>query len=282
VKRPTLLAPEPTRPAAPPASMPHEASIGRRVLREDRARIRRAVRERRRAESAEVRRFTRGARRRRIVGLAAAGFLVVSVATPVLLAVSPAFAVRTVTVSGGDAALAAQVRAALAPEVGVPIALVDGTDVAARIGRIAAVERFSVARIPPGTLDVRVVPRTPVGQVRAGGGYALVDAAGVRLATAATRIPAVPLVAPAPGTPAFAAAAAVLRSLPATIAPRVRAVAAPTPDDVRLTLTDGRLVVWGGPEDGSAKAAALRAALVAVARGAHRIDVSVPGAVSVG
>ncbi|MGN6742492.1 MAG: cell division protein FtsQ/DivIB, partial [Amnibacterium sp.] len=77
------------------------------------------------------------------------------------------------------------------------------------------------------------------------------------------------------------AAAAVLRSLPGTLAARVRGVAAPTPDDVRLTLADGRLVVWGSPDDGAAKAAALGAALVKVARGAHRIDVSVPGSVSV-
>jgi cell division protein FtsQ len=229
-----------------------------------------------------VRRFTRGARRRRVIALGAAGFLVVSVATPVLLAVSPAFAVRTITVAGGGAALTGEVQRALAPEVGVPLALVDGTDLRDRIARVAGVERFSVARIPPGTLAVRVVPRTPVAQVRDGGAYRLVDAAGVTLTTAAARFAGTPLVAAAPGTAGFTAAAAVLRSLPASLASRVRAVAAPTPDDVRLTLADGRLIVWGSPEDGAAKVAALSAALVKVARGAHRIDVSVPGSVSVG
>lgn len=262
--------------------MPDAASIDRRVLREDRARIRRAVRDRRRAESAEVRRFTRGARRRRIVALCAAGFLVVSVATPVLLAVSPAFAVRTVTVTGADAALAAQVRTALDAELGVPIALVDGKDVAARIGGVPAVERFSVARIPPGTLEVRVVPRTAVAQVRARGSYRLVDAAGVTLRTATVRIPATPLVAAAPGSASFLASTAVLRSLPLPLAARVRTVTAPTPDDVRLTLVDGRLVIWGSADDGAAKAVALSAALAGVAHGKHRIDVSVPGSVSVG
>jgi hypothetical protein len=40
--------------------------------------------------------------------------------------------------------------------------------------------------------------------------------------------------------------------------------------------------VWGSADDGPAKAAALAAALVKVAEGKHRIDVSVPGSVSVG
>ncbi|MGN6743877.1 MAG: cell division protein FtsQ/DivIB, partial [Amnibacterium sp.] len=251
MKRPTLLAPEPAREAPQAPSMPLPASIDRRVVRADRARLRRAARERRRAEAAEVRRFTRAVRRRRIVALSAALFLVVSVATPVLLAVSPAFAVRTITVAGGGGALTAEVRRALSPEVGVPLALVDGKDVAGRIGRVAGVARFSVARIPPGTLAVRVVPRTPIAQVRTGGAYRLVDAAGVVLGTSTDRFAARPLVTAAPGTAGFAAAAAVLRSLPGTLAARERGVAAPTPDDVPLTLADVRLVVWGSHDDGA-------------------------------
>lgn len=277
------------RPAPPPsttwtAPVPTVPSprIPRSMLRADRARIRSTSRARRRAEAAEVRRFTRGARRRRIVAAAAGGFLVVSVATPVLLAVSPAFAVRTITVTGADAGLAGRVRSALAPEVGVPIALVDGGDVTTRIAAVAGVRSFSLERLPPGTLAVRVVPRTAVAQVRSGGAFALVDAAGVTLRTSAVRIGGTPLVTAAPGSRAFGAAAAVIESLPATLAPRVRTVAASTPDDVRLTLADGRLVVWGGASGGAEKAAALAAALVGVAKSAHRIDVSVPGSVSVG
>ena len=276
MRRPTDV----VAPPAPPAS--HPTPIGRSVLRADRRRIRRAVAERRRAESSEVRRFTRAMRRRRIITAAAAGFLVVSVATPVLLAVSPAFAVRTVTVTGADAALAAQVRQALAGEVGVPIALVDEAGLTRRIGSVAGVASFTVARLPPGTLAVRVVPRTAVAQVRAAGGYALVDAAGVALRASGTRLPGVPLVTARPGSTGFAAAAAVLETLPADLRAEVTAVAARTADDVTLTLQHGRTVVWGSADDGPAKAAALSAALVKVAKGQHRIDVSVPGAVSVG
>jgi cell division protein FtsQ len=252
------------------------------VLRADRKRIRRAAAERRRAESSEVRRFTRAMRRRRILIGAAAGFLVVSVATPVLLAVSPAFAVRTVTVTGADAALSGQVRQALAGEVGVPIALVDEAALTRRIGSVAGVASFTVARLPPGTLAVRVVARTAVAQVRTAGGYALVDAAGVALRASATRLPVVPLVTAQPGSTGFGAAAAVLATLPAALRSQVTTVGARTADDVTLTLQHGRTVVWGSADDGPAKAAALAAALVRVAKGQHRIDVSVPGSVSVG
>lgn len=273
----------PAPPAPPEASTaPPLPTAARSSPRADRALIRSTGRARRRAEAAEVRRFTRDARRRRIVAAVAGGFLVVSVATPVLLAVSPAFAVRTITVTGADAALAGRVRAALDPEVGVPIALVDAGDVTARIAGVAGVRSFSLERLPPGTLAVRVVPRTPIAQVQAGAGFALVDAAGVTLRTAPSRIPGTPLVTASAGSRSFAAAADVLASLPAALAARVRTVAAPTPDAVRLTLADGRVVVWGSADDGAAKAAALSAALVHVARSAHRIDVSVPGSVSVG
>ncbi len=253
--------------------------IDGRTLRDDRKRIRRAGRQRRRAEAAEVRRFTRSARRRRIVALAAAGFLVVSVATPVLLAVSPAFAVRTITVTGADAAVAAEVRHALAPELGVPIALVDEHRVTAGIAGVAAVERFSIARIPPGTLAVRVVQRTPIAQVRRADGYHLVDGAGVTLATSVKRIAGTPLVLAA--TPAaFPAAAKVLEAMPASTIARVNSVTAASTDDVTLRLRGGRTVVWGSADDSDAKAAALAAALVKAARGVSVIDVSAPGVVS--
>lgn len=283
MKRPAPPAPPPSSAApAVAASTGPLPTVSRGTLRADRARIRSTSRARRRAEAAEVRRFTRDARRRRIVAAVAGGFLVVSVATPVLLAVSPAFAVRTITVTGGDAALAGRVRSALSPEVGVPIALVDGGDVTTRIAAVAGVRSFSLARLPPGTLAVQVVPRTPVAQVRAGAAYALVDAAGVTLRTSTGRIAGTPLVTATAGSRAFTAAADVIESLPAALAPRVRTVAAPTPDAVRLTLADGRLVVWGSADDGPAKAAALSAALVHVGKSAHRIDVSVPGSVAVG
>src|SRR5207248_1996056 len=105
-----------------------------------------------------------------------------------------------------------------------------------RIGGVAGVASFTVARLPPGTLAVQVVPRTAVAQVTAAAGYDLVDAAGVALRTSATRLPGVPLVTARPGSTGFGAAAAVLATLPAALRAQVTSVAARTADDVTLTL----------------------------------------------
>jgi cell division protein FtsQ len=274
--------------AAPPSTSgpdPHPTRpvSDRRIAREDRVRLRRARRARKRAEAAEVRRFTRSARRRRLVALSAAAFLLVSVATPVLLAVSPAFAVRTITVTGASGSVADAVRARLEPQLGVPIALIDTKAVAREVAAVAQVQSFSTVRLPPDRLEVRVVERTPVAQVKAADGYHLVDAAQVTLSVRSSRLTGYPVVRLPSGSTAesaFAAAAAVLRVLPADLAARVGTVSATSRDDVTLTLNGGRRVVWGSADDSSRKAAALRAALVSAARGAHVLDVSAPGIVS--
>lgn len=264
--------PHPTRPPS-----------DRAVARQDRIRIRRARRARKRMEAAEVRRFTRSSRRRRLIALGAGAFLLVSVATPVLLAVSPAFAVRTITVTGASGAVADQVRARLAPQLGVPIALVDAKAIGREVAAVARVQSFTTVRLPPDALEVRVVERTPVAQLRAADGYRLVDAARVPLAVHRARLAGYPVVSLPAGPAAagaFTAAAAVLQALPADLSRRVDAVAATSRDDVTLVLRSGRRVVWGSADDSAAKAAAFRAALVSAARGASTIDLSAPGIVS--
>jgi cell division protein FtsQ len=293
VKRPTGFdtpAPPraPRRPAgtpAPPTTQPHATRppSDRAVARADRRSIRAVRRARKRMEAAEVRRFTRASRRRRLVALGAGAFLLVSVAAPVLLAVSPAFAVRTITVTGASGSVADEVRGRLAPQLGVPIALVDTKAVAREVAAVARVQGFTTVRLPPDRLEVRVVERTPIAQLGSPAGYRLVDAAGVTLTTRPARFAGYPLVSVPAGPSAegaFSAAASVVRALPADLAGRVDTVRAASRDDVTLVLRSGRQVVWGSADDSAAKAAALRAALVSAARGARIIDVSAPGIVS--
>ncbi len=218
------------------------------------------------------------------MALGAAIVLVLLTGIPIVLAVSPVFAVRRVVVVGGDAALTTAVSGALAGQVGVPLALVDRARVQRAVASVARVQTYSVESLPPGTLQVRVVPRVAVAQIAVPAGFAEVDAARVTLATAPVRFAGLPLVV-VPATArhpaaAFRGAAAVLGTLPATVTRRVDSVTATTPDAVSLTLHGGRRVVWGGVDDSSAKAAALQAALVHAARGVHLIDVSAPGVVT--
>lgn len=249
--------------------------------RQDRSAIRAAGRGRRRFESAELRRPRAGFRTRRVAATAAV-VAALLVAVPAILAFGPVFPVRTISVSGASTALAAQVRSALAPELGRPVALVGDADVAAALRSVPAVERFTLVRRPPETLEVAVVPRTAIAQQRIDGRWAVVDAAHVVIGRSATADPSLPIVVVPDGTlrPAasFAAAAAALDAL-AGSSPVVVGVRAGGADDVVVTLASGLRVRWGGSDDGAAKAQALHAALRTAAATATEVDVSSPGVV---
>jgi cell division protein FtsQ len=249
--------------------------------RDDRRAIRDAVRARRRMEAGERRRTDLVARPRLVVGVLT-GVLVLLVGLPLLLAFGPVFPVRTIAVSGASGALAGQVRQALAGELGRPVAVVDDQDVAAALRTVPAVERFTLVRRPPSTLEIAVVPRTPVAQQRTAAGWAVLDAARVTIEVRPTRTSGLPAVtlpgASAHPGAAYAAAVSALQALSGAD-PVVTEVSATSPDDVVLTLAGGIQVRWGGAEDGAAKAEALRAALVRAAAGASEIDVSSPGVV---
>jgi cell division protein FtsQ len=114
-----------------------------------------------------------------------------------------------------------------------------------------------------------------------------VDAEGVLFDTVTGEPPAgvVPLqvAAPGPGDPATMAGLAAVEALPGDLRRQVTSAAATTAEDVSLTLADGTLVRWGGPEQSDEKATALAALLEQLADGdlepAATIDVSTPEAV---
>jgi cell division protein FtsQ len=208
--------------------------------------------------------------------------VVVLLGVPLGLAVSPVFAVRTIAVDGGSPAVTAAVRARLAGLAGTPLALVDPAAVRRAVQAVPQVASYRASSLPPGTLEVRVLERVAVGQVRQGAGWAQLDAAGVVLSTTTARLAGRPWIAvPVASGPRFAAAVAVLHALPAAVLARVEKVSAPGADDVRLRLAPGLTVEWGSADDGAAKGAALRAALKHVAHGARVVDVSAPGLVTV-
>jgi cell division protein FtsQ len=295
VKRPQGFEPG-TRPRHDEAATEHEIRTAQHghirdelavpvTARGARIHARSAARARRRVEADELRRFTRRSRRRRAVVLGAVAAVVLVIGVPLLLAVSPAFAVRHLRIQGGDAAVTAAVRGRLAGDLGTPIALVDLSAVRSAIAAVPQVQSYAVASLPPDTLQISLVQRTPVAVVGAAGDYRLVDAAGVVLATTATRPAGYPLVhvtaTGAAAAPAFTAAAAVVKALPPALLAKVDSVTASGPDAVVLTLTGTQQVAWGSADDSAEKAEALTAALLHAAKHAKHIDVSAPGLVSV-
>lgn len=243
----------------------------------------RAARARRRALRAEIRRFTQRSRRRRIIWLSAIGAVVLLIGGTAAAAYSPLFAVEKVTVVGAATLDAAAVEAALAEQIGTPLALVDSSEVKAALLAFPLIETYALEAKPPHDLTVRIVERTPVGVLRSDAGYTLVDAAGVALATTTDQPAGQPLleIDGGPDSAAFESAGLVVRSVPADLRAALTAVRATTADDVTLTLSSGLTVVWGSSENSPMKSEALTKTLISNPD-ASSIDVTSPHAVVVG
>jgi cell division protein FtsQ len=169
--------------------------------------------------------------------------------------------VRDIEVTGTDRVDRAAVADATGVTTGTPLARVD-TEAAARgVRGLDLVESVRVTRAWPAALRVEVTERAPLLSVRAGDGYLLVDGDGVRVDGTATRPEDHPLVAvrgEVEGSPAVAAAAAVVGDLPDDLRSRVTEIRADEPAAIELVLADGATAAWGDTERGAEKAEILR------------------------
>jgi cell division protein FtsQ len=201
-----------------------------------------------------------------------------------LLLVSPVLGVNSVQVDGVTSLPADQVRETAGIERGTPLLRVDVDAARARIARLPQVASVEVTRGWPHTVVVTVVERVPVAVVGGPGQRTLVDAHGVLFDTVTGAPPAgvVPLdvASPGPGDPATMAGLAAVEALSRDLRKQVASVAVRTGEDITLTLTDGTLVRWGGPERSDRKGYALVALLEQLAGEkldpASTIDVSTP------
>ncbi|WP_207457835.1 FtsQ-type POTRA domain-containing protein [Herbiconiux sp. SYSU D00978] len=242
--------------------------------------LRAAIRERKRAEREEIRRFTRRARHRALTWGISGGLVLLLVVGTLIAVFSPLLSLRTITVAGTQTIDPAAIEDALADQLGAPLAFVDENEIAEKLSEFPAVASYATRTVPPNELVVTVVERTPLAVVQGGSGFDLVDPAGVVLSTTPERPAGYPLVSVADGTEGdgFRAAAEVVLALPDSIAPQVDTVTATTTDDVALTLSGGaQRVVWGSADDSELKARVLAGLLPQVEGGASvEIDVSAP------
>jgi cell division septal protein FtsQ len=226
-----------------------------------------------------------GPRRRLLTALAVA-VLVAALATWVLLG-SPLLAVHKVQVDGAVRLPAEQVVEVAGITAGTPLLRVDTTAAAARVAALPQVASAEVTRGWPNTVVVTVRERVAVAVVADGGTRRLVDATGVVFDTITGPTPAgvvaLDVAGPGPDDAPTRAALGALTALPAGVRGQVTDVAAHTADDVTLTLTDGRSVLWGSAERTDRKAQVLGALLDQMASGAldpaATIDVSTPDSV---
>lgn len=201
----------------------------------------------------------------------------------IVLSATPVVAVRTVSVTGADAALARKVQSAAASTVGTPIVRVDTEQLRRDIVKLSpAVKDVDVRRVLPRTLEVSVVPREPV-LIWADRGDAAtwsIDADGVVFGKEAGTRKGTPVLVMSDDlegkerATAVAEAAAVLTQIPASLRAKVVGMRVESRDDIRVTLADDREVRWGNASDLALKAAVMARLIKAVP--AQVYDVSAP------
>ncbi len=201
------------------------------------------------------------------------------------------FVVRSITVTGTHLVSSAQVLAAADIPLGTPLMRVNPGAVTRRVENIRQVASATVSEDWPDHLTIAVTERVPVLAVRMeGGGYDLVDPAGVIVRYPTTKPKGLPVYettlsgSALQGDPGVAAAAAVLKELTPALARTVITVsveqllagAGPpaAAEQVTLALDGGKTVVWGDPGNGAAKDREIQ---ILFRDGYKYLDVSAPG-----
>jgi cell division protein FtsQ len=219
-----------------------------------------------RSDAVRARRTQPGARRgptrgRYLARRWTAVLVVVAVVTAAyLVTFTSLLGVRSVEVIGIRQIPEDAVLAAAAIEHGTPMVRLDADEAAARVAALPKVFEVVVERSWPSTVEIIITERTPVAVLRAGTELHLVDSTGLDYAVTRTPPAGLPTLAMTdvrPDNPATAAAVAVLGDIPDQLGRQVTTVTAATPGDVRLTLSDGRVVKWGNARDNARKAAVL-------------------------
>jgi cell division protein FtsQ len=188
---------------------------------------------------------------------------------------TPVMSVRNIVVDGIQAVSREEVAAAVAVRRGTPLLQVDTDKVADRVATIRRVASVRVQREYPSSLRVTVVERVPIAVKDYPDGSHLFDRDGVDFATAPPPpgLPYIDVDNPGPIDPPTKAALQVLTALRPEVAGQVGRVAAPTVASITLTLTDGRIVVWGTTDRTDEKAEKLAALLT---QPGHTYDLSSP------
>ncbi len=200
--------------------------------------------------------------------------LVLAVGLGLVLYFTPLMSVRNVVVVGTGSVTKEEVLGAASVQIGTPLLQVDTDTVADRVATIRRVATARVQREYPSTLRITIAERVPVAVKDFPDGPHLYDRDGVDYTgPPPPALPYLDVDNPGPTDPPTRAALEVLTSLRPDVASQVGRVAAPSVASITLTLTDGRVVVWGTNDRTDEKAEKLAALLT---QPGHTYDVSSP------
>jgi cell division protein FtsQ len=200
---------------------------------------------------------------------------VLTVALGLVLYFTPVMSARSVIVVGLATVTREEVLDAAKVRPGMPLLQIDTDRVADRVAAIARVASARVQRQYPSALRITIAERVPVVVKDFPDGPHLYDRDGVDFAVAPPppSLPYLDVDNPGPSDPPTKAALQVLTVLRPEVAGQVSRVAAPSVASITLTLTDGRVVVWGTTDHTEEKAEKLAALLT---QPGHTYDVSSP------
>lgn len=246
-----------------------------------RAEARKAARARKRYERGEVRRFTRRSRNRRAAWLTVVGVFALLLGLVAVAVYSPALALKTVRVEGATTVSAAEVKNAVKGQLGTPLALLDLQRIKTELAKFPLIRSYVTEAVPPNTLIIHIVERSPIGALPDASGFVVVDPAGVTISRSEERPPGVPIIDTGSAdtrSVAFRSAVSVLLALPSSVLSTVDTVTATTNDDVTLVLSGvGQKVVWGSADRSAMKARVLADLIAHEDPGAAvEFDVSAP------
>ncbi|WP_269751435.1 cell division protein FtsQ/DivIB [Mycolicibacterium mengxianglii] len=187
----------------------------------------------------------------------------VATALGLILYFTPLMSARDIVVVGTGALTPDEVVGVAGVRTGTPLLQIN-TDVVAE--KVAAIRRVASARVQreyPSTLRITIAERMPIAVKDFPDGPHLYDRDGVDFATgpAPLTLPYLDVENPGPSDLPTQAALGVLTALRPEVAGQVARVAAPSVSSITLTLTDGRVVVWGTEDRTQEKADKLAALL---------------------
>lgn len=215
--------------------------------------------------------------------------LVAVAALAVLIAVavySPVLAVTKISVRGTNDVDPKAITKSLSSQIGKPLPQINEAEIATLLAPYRLIESFTVVSVPPHTLVVRIVERTPIAIVYVGDNFYYFDPAGVKLGVArdTSKLPVLDVKGIPRTSKTFKTAIAVLLALPADLLPKIALVSARSTDNVSFRLRGyaGQKVIWGDKSEAALKSRVL-AALIKNQSPTSRVtyDVSSPNSPTV-
>jgi cell division protein FtsQ len=210
------------------------------------------------------------------LAVAAAIALIVILFAGWIFAFSPVFAVRSVTVRGIHLLTAKQVEDAAHISHGTPLLRLNEAAITRRVEQLPEVGSAQVTTSFPSTVTITVTERVPVGYVKQGNRFVLIDHTGAQYRTSGSKPAKLPLFVVPSGADARTsgrALATVAAALPARVRAKTASIQALNAQAITLLLKDHRVVQWGSADRSDEKARVLAALLP---HAEQQIDVTDP------